>query len=49
LLGAAVVKFEGVITKPMVESAGKIIGLDFTDAERDSMLRGLNDRLKSYE
>lgn len=49
LLGAAVVKFEGVITKPMVESAGKIIGLDFTDAERDSMLSGLNDRLKSYE
>ncbi|MCU7497232.1 MAG: amidase [Ignavibacteria bacterium] len=33
----------------MVESAGKIIGLDFTDAERDSMLSGLNDRLKSYE
>ncbi|MGE5440946.1 MAG: amidase family protein, partial [Bacteroidota bacterium] len=49
LLGAAAVKFEGVITGPVVESAEKLIGLNFTDAERDSMLTGLNSQLKNYE
>ncbi|MGE5679566.1 MAG: amidase [Bacillota bacterium] len=42
-------KFEGVITGPVVENAEKIIGLSFSDAKRDSMLDGLNDQLKSYE
>ncbi|HEX2869275.1 MAG TPA: amidase [Ignavibacteriales bacterium] len=48
LLGAAAVKFEGVITRPVVENAEKIIGLNFTEAEQDSMLSGLDDQLKSY-
>ncbi|MGE5399486.1 MAG: amidase [Ignavibacteriales bacterium] len=37
------------LTKQMVENAEKLIGLNFTDAERDSMMDGLNDQLKSYE
>jgi Asp-tRNA(Asn)/Glu-tRNA(Gln) amidotransferase A subunit family amidase len=37
------------ITKEIVASAEKIIGLSFSDAKRDSMLSGLNDQLKSYE
>ncbi|MGE5497083.1 MAG: amidase [Syntrophothermus sp.] len=49
LLGAAVMKMEGPITRPIVESAEKVIGLSFNDAKRDSMLDGLNDQLKSYE
>jgi Asp-tRNA(Asn)/Glu-tRNA(Gln) amidotransferase A subunit family amidase len=37
------------ITKEIVASAEKIIGLSFSDAKRDSMLSGLNDQLKSYK
>ncbi|MGE5795558.1 MAG: amidase [Ignavibacteria bacterium] len=37
------------ITKQMVEEASKIIGLDFTDAERDSMLDNLNSLLSNYD
>ncbi len=37
------------ITKENIENAEKIIGIDFTDAERDSMIADLNDRLSSYK
>ncbi|MFA3782246.1 amidase [Melioribacteraceae bacterium 4301-Me] len=37
------------INKSMVENAEKIIGLDFTDAKRDSMLDALNNQLKDYQ
>jgi len=37
------------ITKEMVAAAGKLIGLEFTDVERDSMLDGLKEQLDDYE
>ncbi len=37
------------INKKMIESAEGIIGLEFTDAERDSMLSDLYDNLNSYK
>lgn len=37
------------ITSSMVEVAAKVIGLDFTPAERDSMLDNLNDARTDYE
>lgn len=37
------------VTKENVSNAEKIIGLEFTDAERDSMLDNLNEQLKNYE
>lgn len=37
------------ITKEIIASAEKILGLSFLDAKRDSMLSGLSDQLKSYE
>ena len=40
---------EGKIKKEMIPNAEKIIGLEFTDAERDSMLDALNDQLNNYE
>ncbi len=39
----------GKITKENIQQAEKIIGLEFTEAERDSMLDNLNDRLEDYE
>ncbi len=36
------------ITKDAIEQAEKIIAMEFTDAERDSMLDGLNDNLEKY-
>lgn len=33
------------ITKKMVTSAGKVIGLEFTESEKDSMLQDLDDNL----
>ncbi len=36
------------INKEIIESAEKIIGLQFTDAERDSMQDALNDQLVNY-
>jgi len=36
------------ITGQNIESAGQIIGLEFTDAERDSMLDALKEQLDSY-
>ena len=37
------------ITTSMVASAEKIVGLEFTPVERDSMLDDLNDYLENYE
>jgi Asp-tRNA(Asn)/Glu-tRNA(Gln) amidotransferase A subunit family amidase len=41
--------FPQTITKENVESAEQIIGIDFTDAERDSMLDDLNEHLGNYK
>jgi len=40
---------ESKIKKEMIPNAEKIIGLEFTDAERDSMQDALNDQLNNYE
>ncbi|MDQ7064290.1 MAG: amidase [candidate division KSB1 bacterium] len=40
---------EPVIKAEMVKQAEKLIGLEFTDAEIDSMLDGLNRNLRSYQ
>jgi len=40
---------EKKIKKEMIPNAEKIIGLEFTDAERDSMQDALNDQLNNYE
>jgi preprotein translocase subunit SecY len=37
------------ITKELIPNAEKIIGLEFTDAQRDSMTDELNDQLNNYE
>lgn len=37
-----------VVTKEMIAAAEKIVGLSFTDAERDLMLDNLNNALQSY-
>lgn len=36
------------ITRDMIASAEKIIGLEFTDAKRDSMIDGLQEQLGNY-
>lgn len=41
--------FSQSISKENISSAEKIIGLEFTDAERDSMLGNLEEQLKNYE
>ena len=40
---------DSLITKDTLKYGEKIIGLDFIDAERDSMLDGLNERLANYQ
>ncbi len=40
---------EKKIKKEIIPNAEKIIGLEFTDAERDSMVDALNDQLNNYE
>ena len=40
---------EGDIDKEVIKYAEKIIGLEFTDAERDSMIVDLNEQLASYK
>ena len=49
-LGAALFSPDGdfSITKSMIENAEKIIGLEFTDAERDSMIGDLTYQLENY-
>ncbi len=37
------------ITKEMIAFTEKLVGLDFTDAKRDSMLTALSDQRKNYE
>lgn len=37
------------LTKEMVAGAEKLIGLEFTDTERDSMLDGLKEQLDNYQ
>ena len=37
------------ITKGNIQHAEKIIGIDFNDAERDSMLDNLNEQLENYQ
>lgn len=37
------------ITKEMLQDAEQVAGLEFSDEERDLMLRGLNGNLESYE
>jgi len=48
LLGA-VVEENAPLTRDMISSAEKLIGLSFTDAKRDSMLDALKDQLTSYQ
>lgn len=43
------INFAQSITKENIESAEKIIGLEFNDAERDSMLNDLGDQLSNYK
>lgn len=38
-----------LITRDMIASAEKIIGLGFSDAKRDSMIEGLQEQLGNYE
>lgn len=40
---------EKKIKKEIIPNAEKVIGLEFSDAERDSMQDALNDQLKNYE
>ncbi len=37
------------VSKEMLQEAEKLAGLEFTDAERELMLEGVNDYLESYE
>ncbi len=43
------ISFAQSITKENIESAEKIIGLEFSDAERDSMLNNLEEQLSNYK
>ena len=45
----AQIQARGEITSEIVADAGAVAGLDFTDAERDMMLAGLNSNLEAYE
>ena len=40
---------EPTVKKENLEAAEKVIGLEFSDAQRDSMLDDLNDNLESYQ
>src|SRR3954469_16194872 len=37
------------ITKPMIDDAAEIAGVEISDADKDMMLNNLNDALKSYK
>ena len=37
------------ITKEMLSSAEQLVGLEFTDEERDSIVEGINDSVESYQ
>jgi len=51
LLGAFLIITEGenLITRQIINDAGKLIGLQFNEAKVDSMIEGLNDQIKNYE
>ncbi len=50
LLGAFLVNTEKPqLTKEIVSQAEQVIGLEFTDAERDSMLDNLNELINNYQ
>ncbi len=40
---------QGVVTTAMISDAEKIAGLEFTDAEREAMARGLDQNLRAWE
>ncbi|HEX6938872.1 MAG TPA: amidase family protein [Longimicrobiales bacterium] len=40
---------QGEVTKEMIAQAERIAGLEFTDAQREEMVRGLNRKLEAYE
>lgn len=40
---------EARVTKEMLDEAEAVAGLEFTDEERDLMLQGLNENLRSFE
>jgi len=40
---------QGVVTKEMIAQAERIAGLDFTEAEREAMVRGLDQNLRAWE
>ncbi len=39
---------QGEVTKEMIAQAEQIAGLEFTDAQREEMVRGLNGKLEAY-
>ena len=49
LLGTAYRPAEAPITADIVNYASKVFGIEFSAAERDSMLDNLNDQLKGFE
>ncbi|WP_273210391.1 amidase [Runella zeae] len=49
LLGTAYRPAENPITADIVNYASKVFGIEFSAAERDSMLDNLNDQLKGFE
>ncbi|KAB2878919.1 amidase [bacterium] len=49
LAGMAVQNSPSIITRDLIASAEKIIGLEFSDAKRDSMIDGLQEQLGNYQ
>jgi Asp-tRNA(Asn)/Glu-tRNA(Gln) amidotransferase A subunit family amidase len=49
LPGALGAQEQEQITKEMIAQAERVAGLEFTDAEREEMVRGLNQNLSAYE
>ena len=49
LLGTAYRPAENPITADIANYASKVFGIEFSAAERDSMLDNLNDQLKGFE
>ncbi len=45
----ALAEGDGRVTKEMLPHAAALAGLEFSDAERELMLEGLNENLESYE
>jgi len=45
----ALAQQQGRVTAAMVEQAAQLAGLDFTEQERENLVRGLNGNLRNYE